>query len=88
IDFNMAQFFILRKFKNKGIGSYIAQECFNKFPGIGEVMVIPGNEGAYRFWRAAIKKYTQGNFIEYTRDIAHFNNSRKNVFKFDSGVKL
>jgi predicted acetyltransferase len=84
----MAQFFILRKFKNKGIGSYIAQECFNKFPGIWEVMVIPGNEGAYRFWRAAIKKYTQGNFIEYTRDIAHFNNSRKNIFKFDSGVKL
>jgi ribosomal-protein-alanine N-acetyltransferase len=86
IDFNMAQFFILRKFKNKGIGSYIAQECFKKFPGIWEVMVIPGNEGAYRFWRAAIKNYTQNNFTEYTRDIPHFNNSRKNIFKFDSRI--
>ena len=84
IDFNMAQFFILRKFKNKGIGRYVAQECFKKFPGVWEVMVIPGNEGAYRFWRATIKNYTHNNFTEYTRDIAHFNNSRKNIFKFDS----
>ncbi len=86
IDFNMAQFFILRKFKNKGIGRYVAQECFKRFLGIWEVMVIPGNEGAYRFWRATIKDYTNNNFTEYTRDIAHFNNSRKNIFKFDSRV--
>jgi len=88
IDFNMAQFFILRKFKDKGIGRYVAQECFKKFPGSWEVMVIPGNEGAYRFWRATIKNYTNDNFTEYTRDIVHFNNSRKNIFKFDSRIGL
>lgn len=86
IDFNMAQFFILCKFKSKGIGQYIAHECFKKFPGVWEVMVIPGNEGAYRFWRATIKNYTNNDFIEYTRDIAHFNNSRKNIFKFSSNA--
>lgn len=84
IDFNVAQFFILRKFKNKDMGKYVAQECFKKFPGIWEVMVMPGNEGAYRFWRATIKNYTNNNYIEYTREIAHFDNSRKNIFKFDS----
>ncbi|MBA2653937.1 MAG: GNAT family N-acetyltransferase [Gammaproteobacteria bacterium] len=88
IDFNMAQFFILRKFTHKGIGKYVAQECFKKFPGVWEVMVIPGNEGAYRFWRATIKNYTHNNFSEYTCDIAHFNNSRKNIFKFDSRIAL
>ena len=88
INFNMAQFFILRKFKNKGIGKYVAQECFKKFPGIWEVMVIPDNEGAYRFWRSTIKNYTNNNFTEYTRDIAHFNNSRKNIFKFDNRIVL
>lgn len=50
-------------------------------------MVIPGNEGAYRFWRSTIKNYTN-NFTEYTRDIAHFNKSRKNIFKFDSRIEL
>jgi hypothetical protein len=53
-----------------------------------EVMVIPGNEGAYRFWRSTIKNYTNNNFTEYTRDIAHFNYSRKNIFKFDSRIEL
>jgi ribosomal-protein-alanine N-acetyltransferase len=84
IEFNMAQFFILRKFKNKGIGKYVATEIFKKFPGIWEVMVIPGNEGAYRFWRATIKNFSQNNFTEYSKEIAHFDHSRKNIFKFNS----
>ncbi|OGT38700.1 MAG: GNAT family N-acetyltransferase [Gammaproteobacteria bacterium RIFCSPHIGHO2_12_FULL_37_14] len=84
IDFNMAQFFVLRKFKNKGLGRYIAHLCFKKFAGVWEVMVIPGNEGAYRFWRSIIKDYCGGHFTEYSREIAHFNNSKKNIFTFDS----
>lgn len=64
----------------------IAQECFKKFSGIWEVMVLPGNEGAYRFWRGTIKNYTNNNFAEYTRIIAHFDNKRRNLFKFDSKV--
>jgi len=87
IDFNMAQFFVLRKFKNKGLGRSVAYQCFDKFRGAWEVMVIPGNEGAYRFWRSTIKNYTNDNFIEYTREIAHFNNNIKNIFKFESRNK-
>lgn len=86
IDFNMAQFYIARKFKNKGIGQYIAHECFKKFSGEWEVMVIPGNEGAYRFWRSVIKEYKNNQFIEYTREIAHFNNSKKNIFRLNSTI--
>lgn len=84
IDFNMAQFFVLRKFKNKGIARAVAYQCFNAFPGTWEIMVMPGNEGAYRFWRSIIKKYTNNDFLEYTKDILHFNSSRKNIFKFVS----
>jgi len=84
IDFNMAQFFVARKFKNKGFGRYAAHQCFKKFTGEWEVMVMPDNEGAYRFWRAIIKDYSGNNFTEYTREIAHFYNSRKNIFKFNS----
>jgi predicted acetyltransferase/RimJ/RimL family protein N-acetyltransferase len=84
IDFNVAQFFILRKFKNKGVGRFVAHQCFNKFRGSWEVMVIPGNEGAYCFWKSIIKKYTANHFIEYTRQVSHLNYSEKNIFKFDS----
>ncbi|KTD72462.1 GNAT family N-acetyltransferase [Legionella tucsonensis] len=86
VDFNMAQFFVVRKFKNKGIGQYIAEQCFKKFPGIWEVMVMPGNEGAYRFWRATMKHYSGNNFTEYTREIVHLNNSKKNIFRFNSQI--
>lgn len=86
-EFNMAQFFILRKFKNKGIGQYVAHQCFKQFPGEWEVMVMPGNEGAYRFWRVAIRNYTHDNFEEYTRPVNHFNNKRYNIFKFNSKHK-
>lgn len=84
INFNMAQFFILRKFKGKGIGKYVAQRCFDKFIGKWEVMVIPGNNGAYSFWKAIISNYTDHNFNEYTRSIAHFENSVKQIFCFES----
>jgi len=84
IDFNVAQFFILKKFKNQGMGRHVAHQVFDQFIGAWEVMVIPGNEGAYRFWRSVIKNYTDNNFLEYTKEIAHFDNNAKNIFKFDS----
>lgn len=84
IDFNVAQFFILRKFKNKGIGRHVAITCFEKFKGTWEVMVIPGNEGAYKFWQSTIKLYTKNDFTEYQRPIKHFNKNIKNIFKFNN----
>ena len=84
IDFNIAQFFILRKFKNKGIGKYVAQQCFDQFPGVWEVMVIPGNDGAYQFWHSTIKEYTNNQFSEYKKTIKHLGNSLKNIFCFNS----
>ena len=84
IDFNMAQFFILRKFKSKGIGRIVANECFNKFNGLWEVMVMPQNKGAYKFWKRVISEYSNNQFEEYNKNIPHLKNSEKNIFKFQS----
>jgi predicted acetyltransferase len=83
-DFNMAQFYIIIKYKNKGLGRHVAEMCFKQFPGKWEVMVKPGNEGAYRFWRAVIKKYTGEQFVEVSCEIPHFNNNPYNIFKFEN----
>lgn len=87
IDYNVAQFFILRKFQNKGFGKYIAHQCFDRYRGLWEVMIIPGNEGAYRFWQSTIRDYTNNQFSEYTRSVKHLENSLKNIFCFYSGNK-
>ena len=80
-DYNMAHFFILRQFKGKGIGRHIAYQCFNQFCGKWEVFVMPGNEGAYRFWRKIINDYTQHQFAEYTKAIGQYG---RNIFEFNS----
>lgn len=83
IDFNMAQFFILRKFKNKGIGKFVAHRCFDQFCGSWEVMVLPGNDGAYQFWHSIITEYTKNQFEEYTKQVKHLRDSLKNIFYFN-----
>lgn len=65
VDFNMAQFFILRKFKNKSISKQIAVTCFNDFSGKW-VIVMPDNKGAYQFWKSVISQYAHNDFSEYT----------------------
>jgi ribosomal-protein-alanine N-acetyltransferase len=86
-DFNMAQFFILRKFKNKGIGRLAASVCFDQFKGHWEVMVLPENTGAYNFWKSTITHYTHNNFQEENKPIPHFDNSQRTVFYFNSTIR-
>lgn len=84
VDYNMAQFFILRKFTHKGIGRAVAMQCFQRFLGTWEVMVLPPNLGAYRFWTNVIAEYTQGNFEEYTRRVKLLTDTDKRIFRFQS----
>ena len=83
-DFNMAQFFILRQFKAKGLGRHLAYHCFDHFKGKWEVYALCGNEGAYRFWRRIIQDYTQGKFKESTRQVGKV---LRNYFEFTSREK-
>lgn len=69
VDFNMAQFFILRKFQGRGVGQKIAHDCFDQFQGTWEVMVMPKNEGAYQFWKKVIGSYTHNQFEPTARAI-------------------
>lgn len=83
-QYNMAQFYLARRFKRKGLGRLAAYRCFDQFRGTWEIMVMPGNEGAYRFWRAVIKAYTKDRFVEGSWPVPHFENEIRNIFKFDS----
>jgi [ribosomal protein S5]-alanine N-acetyltransferase len=84
VDFNMAQFFILRRFKGKGLGTEVAFQCFDRFKGTWEVMTMPRNAGAHEFWKKVVEKYTNGQFEEYTRCVKHLGYSEQNIFRFQS----
>ena len=83
-EYNMAQFFILRKFIKKGLGKYVAKTCFENYKGIWDVMVIPKNIGAYRFWKSVIKECTNDTYTEHRTLIKHLNNCERIVFRFSS----
>ena len=61
----MAQFFVLRKYRRRGVGAQAAMQVFDSIRGRWEVGQMAGNEPARDFWRAVIGRYTQGRFVEH-----------------------
>ena len=54
---DMAEFFIVRGHRRLGIGTKVAREIWEKFPGKWEVRVIDRNERAMKFWGRAISEF-------------------------------
>ena len=51
---DMAEFFIMRKYRRAGIGTEAARSVFRRFPGDWQVRELEANVGATSFWRRAI----------------------------------
>lgn len=64
----LAEFFVLRKYRHKGVGGYIARYIFNQFPGNWQVAQITENTAATAFWRKVIGRYTNNNYQEQNLD--------------------
>nr|MBN2278496.1 GNAT family N-acetyltransferase [candidate division Zixibacteria bacterium] len=60
----MAEFFVMRKYRRRGVGSTMAFRIFDKFPGRWEIAETPHNYEAREFWRHVIGQYTGGRFEE------------------------
>ena len=57
VDRNMAEFFVVRKYRRAGIGSAAAHAIFSRYPGRWEAAVMRANTGARRFWEACITSH-------------------------------
>jgi predicted acetyltransferase len=54
VDYNMAEFFILRKHRGHGVGRQAADTIFSARPGAWEVAIARKNVPALSFWRRTI----------------------------------
>jgi predicted acetyltransferase len=75
--FSIAEFFIMRKYRRKGIGSSVAKEIFDLHKGQWEVYQRENNKPAQVFWTKIIDEYTKGHFLEHEengRRIQNFEN--------------
>lgn len=62
--YSMAEFFIMRKYRRKGVGQSAARQLFDRFVGRWRVGQDADNLPAQIFWRKLITAYTGGNFTE------------------------
>jgi predicted acetyltransferase len=78
---DMAEFFIVRRYRKRGIGAAVAHEIWRRLPGPWEVRILEINHPARAFWRAAIRAFApsmaEGRMMEVQRN-------RWEVFSFVS----
>ena len=67
-DWWLAQFFVLKKYRRRGVGQAAAQQVFDTVRGRWQVGQMPGNHTAQAFWRRTIAAYTGGAFTEHDLD--------------------
>ncbi|MHC4192376.1 MAG: GNAT family N-acetyltransferase, partial [Planctomycetota bacterium] len=60
--FCIAEFFIMRKYRRKGIGREVAHRVFGMFGPLWEVQQTKDNTVAQAFWGNVVSEYTGGDF--------------------------
>ena len=64
-EFFMAEFFIARAWRRRGIGAQAVRLLFDRFAGQWLITEPERNGGAVTFWRGVVAAYTSGNYREY-----------------------
>jgi predicted acetyltransferase len=54
---DMAEFFVVRGARGKGVGTSAAHALFAAFPGVWEIRVRPANVPAAKFWSRAVEAW-------------------------------
>jgi predicted acetyltransferase len=78
---DVAELFVMRRYRRRGIGEQAARWIFDRFRGPWEVRQRPENVAATAFWRRTIGRYTNGRFDEVEWNDARW---RGPVQRFDN----
>lgn len=60
--YDIAQFFVLRKFKGRGVGKQSLELVVKLFPGRWQIRVLIENDGALKFWKSAVSNLVGDNY--------------------------
>jgi predicted acetyltransferase len=78
---DVAEFFVLRRFRARGVGRVAAERLWSDLPGSWIVRASAKNPAAVAFWRRVVSGYTRGAALESVRRIG---SDDWTVFTFDS----
>jgi len=65
-DYRMAEFFIHRTHRRRGVGRSAVRLILDRFAGRWEILEYTRNPAAVQFWRSVVTGYTQGRYRERT----------------------
>lgn len=65
---DVAELFVLRRYRWAGVGERLACALFDRYPGRWEVRQKRENVEAIAFWRRVVDRYTRGRFDEESLD--------------------
>jgi predicted acetyltransferase len=84
----IADFFVVRKFKRFGVGKTIAFLALDTHPGRWTIRVLDGNTGARAFWTKVVDEYTGSDFILSDEQFEDANSGVWNMqfYRFDSRI--
>ena len=63
----LAEFFVLRTYRRRGVGTRVARALFARFPGRWELSVLTWNVIARPFWRGVIRRLAVGRAVARSR---------------------
>ena len=64
VDYRMAEFFIARPHRRRGIGRTAVPLILDRFAGRWEIQESQRNAAAVSFWRRTVARYTAGRYQE------------------------
>ena len=85
-DWNVAEFFVVRKYRRRGVGEAAARQLFDRHQGRWDVMQIPKNTPATAFWRKVIGRYSGDRYHEETKHVEHHGRTVVQSFSTEDRV--
>jgi predicted acetyltransferase len=66
----MAEFFVLRRYRHRGIGAELARKVWLYCPGRWQIRVMEKNVAGRRFWESSVSRFTESpaHQEEFTAD--------------------
>jgi predicted acetyltransferase len=82
---SLDEFFVIRKYRRRGVGQRVAMTLFDQIPARWEVRVHHRNAPAATFWHKILARYTAGAFEDARRDDDPWHRA---IFTFQSRAAL
>jgi predicted acetyltransferase len=83
-DYSISDFFIMYKYKRRGIGKYCVKYIFDRFKGKWQIWYHPRNKISEKFWTKTIKEYTKGKYELKKNDEPYYDGIIGNTIVFNS----